>query len=109
MINDHNCTQICVELEGSFSCSCYPGYELQQDEVTCEGNQINTFTSQNKCLHIWCPNNFTIECDNASHWSAYNNVTYILILLQLRNYLVLCAWYYSIVSGNIPNLSCIHT
>ena len=38
MINDHNCTQICVELEGSFNCSCYSGYQLQQDRVTCEGN-----------------------------------------------------------------------
>ena len=37
MINDHNCTQICVEVEGSFSCSCYPGYELQDDGATCEG------------------------------------------------------------------------
>ena len=38
MINDHNCTQICVEVEGSFNCSCYPGYELQEDGVTCTGN-----------------------------------------------------------------------
>ena len=40
MINDHNCSQICVEVEGSFNCTCYPGYELQQDRVTCTGNQI---------------------------------------------------------------------
>ena len=38
MINDHNCTQVCVELEGSFNCSCYSGYQLQQDRATCEGN-----------------------------------------------------------------------
>ena len=38
MINDHNCTQICVEVEGSFNCSCYPGYELQEDEATCTGS-----------------------------------------------------------------------
>ena len=37
MINYHNCSQICVEVEGSFNCSCYPGYELQEDEVTCTG------------------------------------------------------------------------
>ena len=37
MIN-HNCTQRCVELEGSFNCSCYSGYQLQQDRVTCKGN-----------------------------------------------------------------------
>ena len=39
-INDHNCSQVCVELEGSFSCSCYPGYELQEDRVTCTGNLL---------------------------------------------------------------------
>ena len=38
IINHHNCTQICVELEGSFNCSCYSGYKLQQDGATCEGN-----------------------------------------------------------------------
>ena len=37
MINDHNCTQICVEVEGSFNCSCFPSYELEEDEVTCTG------------------------------------------------------------------------
>ena len=37
MINDHNCSQICVEVEGSFNCSCYTGYELQADRVTCTG------------------------------------------------------------------------
>ena len=36
-MDGHNCSQICVELEGSFKCSCYSGYELQEDEVTCEG------------------------------------------------------------------------
>ena len=38
MVDSHNCSQICVELEGSFNCACYSGYGLQEDEVTCEGN-----------------------------------------------------------------------
>ena len=42
MMDGHDCLQICVELEGSFTCSCYPGYELQEDEVTCEGT-VNKF------------------------------------------------------------------
>ena len=37
MMDGHNCSQICVELEGSFNCSCYSGYELQEDEAACEG------------------------------------------------------------------------
>ena len=40
MINDHNCTQICVEVEGSFNCSCHTGYELQNDGATCTGMYI---------------------------------------------------------------------
>ena len=40
LIGDHNCSQICVELEGSFSCSCYPGYELEEDKANCAGNSI---------------------------------------------------------------------
>ena len=40
-INDHNCSQICVELEGSFNCSCYRGYELQEDRVTCTGRYLH--------------------------------------------------------------------
>ena len=42
MINDHNCIQICVEVEGSFSCSCYPGYELQDDGATCESKHFHS-------------------------------------------------------------------
>ena len=37
MINNHNCSQLCLEVEGLFNCTCYPGYELQQDRVTCTG------------------------------------------------------------------------
>ena len=37
IINNHNCSQKCVEVEGSFNCSCYPGYKLQEDEVNCIG------------------------------------------------------------------------
>ena len=44
MISDHNCSQICMELEGSFNCSCYLGYQLQEDGATCIGtyNKIRT-------------------------------------------------------------------
>ena len=31
----HNCSQEC--LCGKFECDCFPGYELQEDEVICEG------------------------------------------------------------------------
>ena len=38
----HNCSQMCVELEGSFNCSCYSGYKLQEDGITCEGNYVHS-------------------------------------------------------------------
>ena len=54
----HNCSQLCVELEGSFNCSCYSGYKLQEDGVTCEGNGIaraehwRFFLNLHKYYHI---------------------------------------------------------
>ena len=33
----HNCSQVCVELQGEFSCTCYDGYELLEDGVSCKG------------------------------------------------------------------------
>ena len=33
----HNCSQICIELQGEFSCACYGGYELLDDGASCKG------------------------------------------------------------------------
>ena len=35
-----NCQQECINTEGSFNCSCNEGFELQDDERTCEGNKL---------------------------------------------------------------------
>ena len=43
LIGTHNCSQECSELPGEFECHCFPGYELQEDEVTCEGNNVFLF------------------------------------------------------------------
>ena len=43
MMDGHNCSQICVELEGSFNCACYLGYDLQEGGITCEGMYIDTY------------------------------------------------------------------
>ena len=34
---DHFCDHNCINVEGSYICSCDPGYELQPDGRTCEG------------------------------------------------------------------------
>ena len=36
-IGAHNCSQLCVELEGRYKCRCSDGYELADDQVTCKG------------------------------------------------------------------------
>ena len=33
----HNCFQICTNTNGSFTCGCKNGYQLDPDEVTCNG------------------------------------------------------------------------
>ena len=37
----HNCSQICVEQEGTFSCACNDGYELSEDGVFCHGMYVH--------------------------------------------------------------------
>ena len=37
LIGTHNCSQVCVELDGGFECACFDGYELNNDKVTCDG------------------------------------------------------------------------
>ena len=34
---DHECDHSCANLDGSYTCSCDPGYELQSDHRSCEG------------------------------------------------------------------------
>jgi len=41
LVGTHNCSQLCVELDGGFECDCSDGYELIDDEVTCEGDCTN--------------------------------------------------------------------
>ena len=36
-IDMDNCSHICVRLSGINQCDCYAGYELAEDEVTCDG------------------------------------------------------------------------
>ena len=32
------CSQVCINSDGGYKCSCNDGYKLQDDEVTCVGN-----------------------------------------------------------------------
>ena len=35
------CTQICTDSYGSFKCTCYNGYQLQNDGKTCDGKTVD--------------------------------------------------------------------
>ena len=41
--NNGGCSQVCLNTEGSYSCDCYPGYELGFNNHTCNG-RCTTFT-----------------------------------------------------------------
>ena len=36
--NNGNCSQICTNTNGSYVCSCSPGYLLSGDKMTCNGD-----------------------------------------------------------------------
>ena len=36
-LGTHECNQICVNTVGSFMCDCYPGFILDINEYTCNG------------------------------------------------------------------------
>lgn len=39
-VNNGGCEHNCTETVASYTCSCYPGYTLQEDEHTCIGKLI---------------------------------------------------------------------
>ena len=41
--NNGGCSQVCLNTEGSYSCDCYPGYELGPKNQMCNG-RCTTFT-----------------------------------------------------------------
>ena len=36
----HNCSELCVELQGRRECRCVDGHELEDDHVTCRGYSV---------------------------------------------------------------------
>lgn len=36
----HDCEQVCVSNEGSYTCDCYEGFTLNPDEKTCSSNNL---------------------------------------------------------------------
>ena len=42
-----NCSDICKNNLGSFTCSCHTGYKLNDDLRTCQGNFSKIYISKN--------------------------------------------------------------
>ena len=40
--NRDSCSQTCMNTDGSYTCGCNPGYELNSDERTCQGVRVNS-------------------------------------------------------------------
>ncbi len=37
VLGDHNCSQLCQNTDGGFTCSCSSGFQLSDDGVSCDG------------------------------------------------------------------------
>ena len=33
----NDCQQKCINTPGDYTCSCYPGYDISSDDITCNG------------------------------------------------------------------------
>ena len=54
-IGTHNCSQLCIELDGGYRCGCYDGYDLEKDGITCKGIKPHPNTVQlNFSLMLAC-------------------------------------------------------
>ena len=49
---DHVCDHNCTNTNGSYICSCDPGYELQSDNRTCEG--IAMIIHNTCAVYLYC-------------------------------------------------------
>ena len=54
-----NCSQICTNTEGSFTCECYDGYLLDTDEATCNGMYLEFIQYS---LYLWVSHRIVYTC-----------------------------------------------
>ena len=54
------CSQYCNNIEGSFECSCFNGYELDSDGFSCSGTQAILMHDTWCCTIILCGCPYTI-------------------------------------------------
>ena len=69
-VDNGGCSQICTNTNGSFTCECNDGYQLDSDGTTCNGMNREHL---NCCIYIIYTYEFS-EVQNSSHFQMY---TYI--------------------------------
>ncbi len=56
----NDCEHVCVNTDGSFTCSCNPGFTLAIDEKRCIGERVKYYPDHirhspaNACMHDAC-------------------------------------------------------
>lgn len=48
----HKCSQLCHNSDGSYKCSCRPGFTLSSDGVTCNGNENCYRVNGKSCQYV---------------------------------------------------------
>ena len=56
---NHQCDHECINVDGSYACSCDPGYELESDNRTCKGSQYTSALHVNNTILLYADIN---EC-----------------------------------------------
>ena len=47
-LDTDNCTQVCVNTDGGFNCTCRDGYSLDEDGISCEGRALSSHFDNTK-------------------------------------------------------------
>ena len=61
-LGTHNCSQQCINLPGSFTCSCIEGFGLHVDQITCRDvDECLLGACSHLCENI--PGSYTCSCE----------------------------------------------
>ena len=83
-----------MELAGSFNCSCYPGYELQEDKVNCAGNNRYRYNYLATYVYSTILQSDIDECTQGLAGCSYNCIN------TLGSFLCTCMNGFELLSDN---------
>ena len=75
------CQQICTNREGSFFCSCTDGYELQMDNIRCQGELAITIRCSESYQQIIISTSISEK-----YTVKYNKATFLCVRFIYANY-----------------------